>query len=186
MQTIKYDTYIVLDLPETTSEYIANIRTLFKDSFRMALPTEITIAGSSGLGIIDSNQSLQDVIDSVEQIASKTKPINASFREVSRFPNTDLFFLSLKDEGPFLDLHQSFLNSGIRFLENPFPYKPHCTLCSRPLSEQEIHDLTSIKDFHPFALDSLSLYSIKIDEELRVEVQLLYTTVLSGGDEANL
>ncbi|MCU6793387.1 2'-5' RNA ligase family protein [Paenibacillus sp. WQ 127069] len=183
MENFKHDTYVVLDLPVGISEKIMNLRSQFKDEFRMSLPAEITIAGSSGNGVIQYDQDPTQVFLTLNEIASMTKPIKATFGDVMRFPKTDIFFFSLQDEVPLHNFHNQINESNIRFSTNQFPYKPHCTLCSRSsMTEGEITELLSLKLPQEFELDTMSVYSLEHSNE-NVIVHLLHRVKLTGGNQ---
>lgn len=113
-----------------------------------------TITGSSGVGVFERDESPENVFKIVNEIAARFPVIEVSFGEVMRFPNTDIFVLTLKDETPFIELHNSLRQSGIRFTENEFPYKPHCTLRGlSPVTEEEANKLLSLTISEPFQLD---------------------------------
>ncbi|MBM7646798.1 2'-5' RNA ligase [Scopulibacillus daqui] len=93
----------------------------------MNLPAEITVAGSSGVGILECDQDPTELFSTLKEFASKTTPIKAFFGEVMQFPYTNIFFFSLQNKKPFRELHEEITKSKIHFSENQFPYKPHCT-----------------------------------------------------------
>lgn len=155
------DTYICLDIPSPFAEQVMNIRVQQQDTFRASLPVEITIVGSSGVGVFDETQNEHEAFAMLDAIASETSPIVASFGKVIRFPNSDIFVLTLADELPFRTLHQRIANSSIRFKPSPFPYTPHCTLRSRsPISKQEANELLSLQVQGTFTLDTMSVYML--------------------------
>lgn len=90
MNSFDADTYIVLDLPKQVSEKIKNVRECY--NYPDALPVEITIAGSSGIGVLQDDQDQGEVFEKVDDIAAKTRPVKVSFSDVSSFPNTNIFF----------------------------------------------------------------------------------------------
>ncbi|YCA42026.1 2'-5' RNA ligase family protein [Bacillus sp. JZ8] len=92
MDHFKHDTYVILDLPKEISEQVRKIRYRFKDKFYTALPPEITVAGSSGVGVLQNNQEPDQVFKISDDIATKIEPIKASFSEVKRFSYTKIFF----------------------------------------------------------------------------------------------
>ena len=94
MENFKYDTYIVLELPMQISEQVMTIKRAFKDSFQMAIPADVTIAGSSEVGLLDSNQELNVAFSVLDNIALTIKPIKISFLEGVIFPSTNAFFFS--------------------------------------------------------------------------------------------
>jgi len=155
------DTYICLDIPSPFAEQVMNIRVQQQDTFRAALPVEITLAGSSGVGVFNEVQDVQEAFVMLDAIASETLPIVASFGKVVRFPNSDIFVLTLIDEQPFRVLHQRIASSSIRFKPSPFPYTPHCTLRSRsPVSEQEANKLLALQVPGTFVIDTMSVYML--------------------------
>ena len=120
-------TFIVLDIPDPMADVIRNIRARF-DPGRSALPAEITVTGSSGLGHLVPGQSMEQVAAEIDRIAGEFSSFPAEFSEVERFPETEIYFLNLLDPRPFEAIQKAFVKSSIRFLPNPYPFHPHCTL----------------------------------------------------------
>lgn len=103
----------------------------------------------------------EDVFSILDAIAAETEPIETSFGRVDRFPETDIFFLTLVDERSFHELHAKIASSPIRFKPCPFPYRPHCTLRDRtPITDDEVADLISVEIPGSFVLDTLSVYAM--------------------------
>lgn len=180
MMTFSHDTYICLDIPEPQAQWVLDIRKQQKDEFCATLPAEITIAGSSGVGVIKADQEPDLVFSIIEQIATQTAPIRACFRSVIRFPRTDIFVLTLEDEASLRSLHQRIITSAIRFETNRFPFQPHCTLRSRsPVSPEEAAHLLSLSpsSLGSFTLDTLSVYTLE-----HLPMTLRYRTKLTGVD----
>jgi hypothetical protein len=176
--SFSHETYICLDLPEPQSQLVLDIRRHQHDDFRAALPAEITIAGSSGVGVIKASQESDFVFCTLEHIASHTLPIRTAFGKVLRFPHTDIFALTLQDETPLKALHQRIATSGIGFEPSPFPFQPHCTLRSRsPVTTREDVELLSIQIPGYFLLDTLSVYLLE-----GLPMTLLYQVKLTGKD----
>ena len=69
MISFEHPTYIVLDLPKDMADKIMKIREDNKDEFRTSLPAEITVAGSSGVGILTKGQDEKAVYRNIEEIA---------------------------------------------------------------------------------------------------------------------
>lgn len=155
------NTYVVLDVPEPIASSVMAVRVRHRDEFRSSLPVEITVAGSNGVGEFDADQPHQDPFAVLTAIAAETRPIEASFGRVDRFPGTDVFFLTLDDERPFHELHGRIATSPIRFKPCPFSYQPHCTLRDRtPISDEEVADLLAVEIHGSFVLDTLSVYAM--------------------------
>jgi 2'-5' RNA ligase len=125
----KAPTYIVLDLPPPIKEWVSAVRSRF-DAYQAQLPPEITVAGSSGLGVLSENQDAEFVFRAVEKVALEFLPIHTAFVSIERFPNVPIFWLKPRDRAPFDILHQALTVAGIKFCPSPFPFNPHCTISS--------------------------------------------------------
>lgn len=167
------DTYIVLELPEPISSTIHSIRTKLGDDFQASMPNEITIVGSSGLGVIAKDQDPDEFLKVIDEIAASTPPITVTFDKAHRFPGTDIVVMKLKDDTLVRSLHQKFVESGIKFQHTDFAYEPHCTLRSKPpLTNQEMEELSKLKIEGSFTLQTLSVYAMPPPGELLYTVQL--------------
>jgi len=169
--------YIVLDIQSATAEWIRSLRARF-DPERSAMPAEITVTGSSGLGHLVPGQPLADVASEIDRIAARFAPFPAAFDKVERFPGTEIYYLTLADPAPFLEIHKAFAESSIGFQESPYPFEPHCTLKLRSTpSDTELLELFFLDaPKEPFTLSSLSLYALP---DVRT-CELLHTVRLSG------
>jgi 2'-5' RNA ligase len=176
----KHSAYIVLDLPSPMRETVAQLR-LQADKAFPPLPVEITVAGSSGVGTIEADESQERVFGLLADVAAKTKPLNAAFHSIERFPNSPVVYLSLVDNAPFIALHKAILSTPIRFRASPFPFGPHCTI--RPpsagtLDDAEFRRIAALSvPQSPFLLESMSVY--ELDSGNR-ECRLLYRAILAG------
>lgn len=103
------DTYIVLDIPEPFSSKIIDLRKNYHDEFRAALPTEITVAGSSGCGPISKDENLENVITILDKLLLELKPFEVQFSNIVRYPNSDVFAFEPIDKKPFQDIHNKML-----------------------------------------------------------------------------
>jgi len=154
------NTYIVLDLKEPISSKIIKIRSYF-DDFRAALPAEITVSGSSGNGVVSADQNYDEFISELNSIAKQIQPFDFSFSEPIRFPNTNIFVMSVKDKSPFEIIHEKINSSKIKFDESPFPYFPHCTISSKSdISEEKIVEIMNLEITGNHQIDSLSVYQM--------------------------
>ena len=169
--------YIVLDIPSVMAGWVRSIRAKF-DPERSTMPAEITVTGSSGLGHLVPGQSLDDVASEIDRIAARFAPFSAVFDKVERFPDTEIYYLTLKDPAPFREIHKAFAESAIGFQENPYPFEPHCTLKLRSTpSDSELLELLFLETpKEPFTLSSLSLYALP---DVRT-CERLHTVDLSG------
>ncbi len=111
--------------------------------------------------MIEQGQDEEFVKKTLQQIALRTKPIKTFFKDVLRFPGTDIFVLTLRDEEGFVELHEQINKSGIKFKYCQFPYKPHCTIRSKsPVSDYEVKAIMKTKIEQEFVLDTKSIYTM--------------------------
>jgi 2'-5' RNA ligase len=176
-------TYVCLDLPEPAASQVIAIRRAQRDDFRAALPAEITVAGSGGVGELAVGQDPQQVFGVIDAIAAKTAPIPVSLGPVMRFPGTTIFVFTVQDEDRIRVLHRELAESSIRWRPAQFDFTPHCTLRSRsPVTESEAAQLLALRPPAPFIVDTLSVYEVKPDVAGRLPVvcDLLHRVRLKG------
>lgn len=162
MQMFEQDSYICIDFPAEAAQMIMKIRADQKDDFRIKLPAEITVAGSSGVGVIARDENPEFVFSRLQEICSNAKPFTIQFKAVERFPNSDIFVFKLVDETPLKELHALIAQSGIRFEPvRHTDYNPHCTLRSRsPVTEEEADALLTLEYHEPIFIDKISIYKM--------------------------
>lgn len=159
-------TYVCLDLPEPQASEIMALRRRFCQRLR-DFPPEVTIAGSSGVGAIRRELHWDRVEPKLARFARETPPLRASFGGMVRFPDTDIFCLSMGDPMPFMAIHDRLLHSGISFEDSQFPFFPHCTIrMAGPLSEADTSALFSLAFPGEFVLSQLSLYQRTTDDRI--------------------
>lgn len=169
--------FIVLDLPSPVAEKVRNLRGEY-DPKRVLVPVEITLTGSSGLGRVAPGQSVEEITKEITRIAESHAPFKTRFHKVESFPGSNIYFLSLEDETPFIRLHKAFASSSIRFQENHFPYKPHCTLILREENDDPdfLEKLEQKIPREEFTIEMLSFYTLPSQNEC----ELLFKIPLSG------
>ena len=178
--TIPPGCFVVLDLPEHIGVEVLRIRQAFRDPYQTSLPVETTVAGSSGVGVMVPGQASASVFSTLNEIAAETAPFTASFGPVKRFPNSDIFVLSLQDPAPFQSLHRRVAESDIRFQESPHEFAPHCTLCRRsPISAEDAAALMATEIPGEFTIDTLAVY--RADP---LPATLLHRVKLTGDNQA--
>lgn len=163
-QPLGADTYIVLDLAGPAVTEVRRAREAHGYDFYGALPVEVTVAGSSGLGTLAPDQDVLQVFSTLDRIAADTPVIAGRFGSMLRFPDTDIFVLTMEDPQPFLDLHQRIAESDIKFLPSPFPFMPHCTVRGQVVgaaSSEEAEELLDLTIDKPFRCEMLSTYTIE-------------------------
>lgn len=119
-------TYIVLDMPTDIGEYVRGLREQFSPLLA-PLPVEITLVGSSGVGVLASDTAPADALAVVERIADATAPLPVAFGPMTTFPGSGVYYFPPVNPLPWEQLHRMFATSGLRFAPIPFPFTPHLT-----------------------------------------------------------
>ncbi len=164
METIAEQSYVVLDIPSPVADRVLEIRREHRDDFRAALPVEVTLAGSGGVGCFTPGQPAAPVFDALDRIASETPPFATSLSEVERFPDTDIFVFRFGDESGLRRLQERIAGSGIAFDPTPYPFVPHVTIRSRsPVTDEDAASMLAERIPDEFVLDSLSVYQLERD-----------------------
>jgi len=150
-------TYLIAELGGDVVELVRTLRMRFNPN-NVQWPADITIAGSSGVGTLKFNQSLESVIQKLNPIISEFKFTQVNFIGVERFPNTGIYFLN-PERSRFDVMHHAVVSSGLQFNENQWPYNPHCTLHWKNKTSADIDKLfNSIKIPQASFVDCFSLY----------------------------
>ena len=88
----------------------------------------VTIVGSSGVGPIAANTSVEELEERLRPIADTTPPITLRFAPPTRFMQTEIVVLPLDPHGPLRTLHERIKVSGLRAAPPRFFFTPHVTL----------------------------------------------------------
>ncbi len=88
----------------------------------------VTIAGSSGMGPVASNTTVEELDAQLRPIADATSPITLRFAPPTRFMQTEIVVLPLDPHGPLRTLHERIKTSGLRAAPPRFFFTPHVTL----------------------------------------------------------
>lgn len=127
MPPFPHDSFVVVEVPAPLAQHVRGIRRQY-GSARQFLPVEITVAGSSGLGVFAPDQDATAALRVVGQLATETAPFDFELAGVERFPGSGVFYYAMRDTAPFLALHQRLAGSGLRFKPINFPFSPHLTI----------------------------------------------------------
>ena len=88
----------------------------------------VTIAGSSGMGPVAANTTIEELEAALRPIADGTPPITLRFAPPTRFMQTEIVVLPLDPHGPLRTLHERIKLSGLRAAPPRFFFTPHVTL----------------------------------------------------------
>lgn len=161
MPPFLHDSFVVADVPASLAQLVSGIRHQY-GSARQFLPVEITLAGSSGVGVFAADQDADEALQTVGRIAADAAPFTFQLAGVERFPNSGVFYYAIGDTAPLVALHQALVTSGLRFRPSPFPFSPHLTIDTfdtpTPELEAELRALAVPAGKHLVA--SVSVYSL--------------------------
>jgi hypothetical protein len=154
-------TFVVAELPEPIAAWVREVRGRFEPAIAH-LPTEITLAGSSGVGPIEHGQSVASVQQMLAAALAGRLPFQSRFIGIRSFPGTEIFFAAPEPE-PFNALHAAIVASGISFGPSRFSYNAHCSLKGftpwQPGQREAIE--SNAVPLEPFTINTVSVYEME-------------------------
>jgi len=167
--------FILTELTGPVAERIRAIQERYDPKLARLTPPHVTIAGSSGVGVLSPSTSAERLRELLEPIAATTPPLTLHFKPPVRFMQTEIVALPLDPHGPLRELHERIATSGLQFERPRFAFTPHCTLSFYPvLSPQRARELLSIRVPEPVVIDRLQAYHTMDPQPARkiLEVEL--------------
>jgi 2'-5' RNA ligase len=157
-----HDTFVVADVAPAVEDHVRAIRRRY-GSARQYLPVEVTLTGSSGVGVFAPEQDPEAALRAVQAIAESTAPFPMAFTAVERFPASDVFYYAIQDAAPLFGLHERLRASGLHFKESPFPFSPHLTVdVFEEADERLARELFALPlPPSPITIETLSVYSLE-------------------------
>ena len=160
MINFQKSTFICLDFPGFMADKIRKIRQEL-DSQIAWKPIVITVAGSSGCGHISEEQDIFEANKILMELSNNIAPFELNFSRINSFPETDIYFFEFENDEKINGIHQQIKNCGIKFSENEYPFKAHCTIHFKGKMDsnkkKQILNTKIPKD--KFEIDSFSLIS---------------------------
>lgn len=125
---IKSGIFIIAPIPAPVGERIAALQATHDPRLiRLGAP-HVTLAGSSGIGPIVPDTTIDELRAALDPIARTTAPITLRFGRPTRFMQTEIVVLPLDPHGPLRTLHEKIKTCGLRAAAPRFYYTPHVTL----------------------------------------------------------
>lgn len=141
-----------------------------------AFPPHVTLAGSSGIGPIAADVTVDELHERLAPIAESTAPITLRFGRPTRFMQTEIVVLPLDPHGPLRTLHERIKSSGLRAAAPRFYYTPHVTLSLYPeLRETSLKELLALRFDEAVVIDSIEVHLTRDTGETRELVALPLT-----------
>ena len=155
------DVYVVLDLSGPAAAAVRSIRAQYSYDYLGAMPVEIRVAGSGGVGSPRHRGDPRSLFAALDEIVESTAPIRGRLNKTLRFPGTDVLYARPEDPEPIVALHERIAISGIEFDPAQFPFVPHCTLTQPPNPAPTDPDAPELQLDAEFTADMLSVYQIE-------------------------
>lgn len=139
-------------------------------------PPHVTVAGSSGIGPIAPDVSVDELHERLAPIAASTAPITLRLGRPTRFMQTEIVVLPLNPHGPLRTLHERIKTSGLRAAPPRFFFTPHVTLSLyREQPPAALKELLRMKFDEPIMIESIEAHLTKDTGESRELVRLPLT-----------
>ena len=154
--------YISLDVPQPLAASVAAMRRLVDPDFAH-LPVEIALAGSSGIGVIASD-NMSAIIAAVERISRSFFPVTTRFIRCAWLSDLRVYALEVEPVTPLLALHEAVRASGLSFAVGvPPTFHPHCAIRWTPDWLTRTQEAAWSKLRAPqqeFVLNDLAIYAL--------------------------
>jgi 2'-5' RNA ligase len=122
-------------------------------------PPHVTIVGSSGVGPVAANTTIEELEARLRPIAETTAPITLRFAPPTRFMQTEIVVLPLDPHGPLRTLHERIKTSGFRTAAPRFFFTPHVTLSLyRELPKDVLNALLRERFEEPVVVDRIEVH----------------------------
>jgi 2'-5' RNA ligase len=150
---------LLAELSGPVAERIHELQARFDPRMANELPPHVTLAGSSGMGPLPADTSIERLREILAPIAADTPPISVYFQPPMKFMQKDVVVLPLDPHGPIRALHERIKTSGLPFAKPRFAFTPHCTLSLYPeLSRAKLAELLSIRIDEAVLIDRLAAF----------------------------
>jgi 2'-5' RNA ligase len=160
--------FIIAPIVGPTGERIAEVQATYDPRLARLGPPHVTLAGSSGIGPIAADITIDELRERLAPITASTAPITLRFGRPTRFMQTEIVVLPLDPHGPLRALHERIKTSGLRAAEPRFFYTPHVTLSLyRELPDQARRELLAQRFVEPFTIDTIEAHLTRDTGESR-------------------
>jgi 2'-5' RNA ligase len=157
--------FVIAEIKGPAAKRIRTIQKRFDPRLAREWPPHVTLAGSSGMGPIESSTPIDELRARLEPIARETPPLLLAFGHVVRFMQTNIIVLPLNPHGPLRQLHERVKLSGLRFDPPRFYFTPHVTLSFYPEHPPEkVRELLAISVPEPADIEAIQVYHTRQDK----------------------
>jgi 2'-5' RNA ligase len=165
---VKSGIFVIAPITGPVGERIAEIQATYDPRLARLGPPHVTLAGSSGMGPIAAELSIEELRAQLAPIAASTAPITLRFGRPTRFMQTEIVVLPLDPHGPLRTLHERIKTSGLRASPPRFFYTPHVTLSLYKEQPREaLRELLKLRFDEPIVIDAIQAHLTKDTGESR-------------------
>lgn len=160
--------FVIADIPGPVGERIAALQKKYDPLVTRLGPPHVTIAGSSGMGPIAADTSVDELRERLAPIAESTEPITLRFGQLTRFMQTEIVVLPLDPHGPLRTLHERIKTAGLRAAAPRFFFTPHVTInLYRELPRAALAELMAERFPEPVTIESIECHLTRDTGETR-------------------
>jgi 2'-5' RNA ligase len=168
--------FVIAPIGGSVGERIAEVQAACDPRLARLGPPHITLVGSSGMGPIAADTSLDELRARLASIAASTAPIALRFGRPTRFMQTEIVVLPLDPHGPLRTLHERIKTSGLRATPPRFFYTPHVTLSLyREQPPAALRELLALRFDEPVTVDVIEAHLTRDTGESRELLSLPLT-----------
>jgi 2'-5' RNA ligase len=149
-------TFLIAELGGEAGARIRALQERFDPKLARETPPHVTLAGSSGLGVVPPDVPRARVLELLAPVGAEVGPLSLAFGAPERFPGTNIVVLPLDPHGPIRALHDRIGRTGLPFARAKFTFTPHATLSFYPtLSAAALRELLALRVREPAVIDRL-------------------------------
>jgi hypothetical protein len=173
---VKSGIFVIAPVGGDVGARIAEVQARYDPRLARLGPPHVTLAGSSGIGPIAPELTINELRAGLAPIAESTPPITLRFGRPTRFMQTEIVVLPLDPHGPLRTLHERIKTSGLRAAPPRFFYTPHATLSLyREQPPEALRELLRLRFDEPFTIDTIEAHLTRDTGESRELIRLALT-----------
>ena len=160
--------FIIAPIRGPMGERIAEAQAKYDPRLTRLGPPHVTLAGSSGIGPVAADLTIDELRERLGPIAEVTAPITLRFGRPTRFMQTEIVVLPLDPHGPLRTLHERIKTSGLRAAPPRFFYTPHVTLSLyKEQPKGALNELLAMRFDDPIVIDAIQAHLTRDTGESR-------------------
>jgi 2'-5' RNA ligase len=175
--------FVFADITGPVGERIAALQRHHDPRLARLGPPHVTLAGSSGMGPIAPDTTVEELRARLGPVAESTPPITLRLGRPTRFMQTEIVVIPLDPHGPLRALHERIKTSGLRAAPPRFFFTPHVTLSLyREQPRSALASLLAEQFDEPVTIDAIACHLTRDTGESRhlITLPLTATAKLSA------